>query len=59
MPVIILSGSGEAADINTAYENRANCYVKKRFDHREMKAAIVDIRNFWLRHAAVPASISN
>ena len=49
IPVIILSTSSSPKDIDLAYENHCNSYIKKPLDMDEFLAAILKIDEFWLR----------
>lgn len=49
IPVIMLTTSSSQKDINLAYENHANSYVKKPLDMEEFLQAILKIEEFWLQ----------
>lgn len=49
IPVIMLTTSSNEKDINKAYENHCNSYVKKPLNIIEFLAAIVKIEQFWLQ----------
>lgn len=49
IPVIMLTTSSSQKDINMAYENHANSYVKKPLDMEEFLQAILKIEEFWLQ----------
>lgn len=48
IPVIMLTTSSSQKDINQAYENHSNSYVKKPLDMEEFLQAILKIEEFWL-----------
>lgn len=48
IPVIILSTSSSQKDINLAYENHCNSYIKKPLDMVDFLEAILKIEDFWL-----------
>ena len=48
IPVIILTTSSNQKDLNEAYENHCNSYVKKPLDMNEFITAILKIEEFWL-----------
>lgn len=48
IPVIMLTTSSNQKDIDLAYENHSNSYVKKPLDMEEFLAAILKIEDFWL-----------
>jgi len=49
IPVIMLTTSSNEKDINKAYENHCNSYVKKPLDMKEFLSAILKIEQFWLQ----------
>ena len=49
IPVIMLTTSSNQKDINIAYENHCNSYVKKPLDINEFLAAVIKIEEFWLQ----------
>ena len=55
IPVIMLTTSGYSNDINQAYENNCNSYVKKPLDMNEFLEAILKIENFWLEISTFPS----
>jgi len=48
IPVIMLTTSSNHKDIDSAYENHCNSYVKKPLDIREFLSVIAKIEEFWL-----------
>ena len=54
IPVIVLSTSSRHADIQRAYELRANCYVVKPVDFDEFTEVVRSIDRFWLQVARLP-----
>ncbi|MCC5930915.1 MAG: response regulator [Cyclobacteriaceae bacterium] len=49
IPVIMLTTSSNKKDIEIAYENHSNSYVKKPLDMNEFLTAILKIEEFWLQ----------
>ncbi|MBA2611157.1 MAG: response regulator [Bacteroidetes bacterium] len=49
IPVIILTTSSNQKDIDSAYENHCNSYVKKPLEISEFLDAILKIEDFWLQ----------
>lgn len=49
IPVIMLTTSSSKKDIDQAYENHSNSYVKKPLDMDEFLEAILKIEDFWLQ----------
>ncbi|MBV9526603.1 MAG: response regulator [Candidatus Dormibacteraeota bacterium] len=54
IPVIVLSTSARPADVQRAYELRANCYVVKPVDFGEFTEVVRSIDRFWLQVARLP-----
>jgi CheY-like chemotaxis protein len=48
IPVIILTTSSNQKDIDEAYKNHCNSYVKKPLDIKDFFDAILKIEEFWL-----------
>ncbi|MCY7291469.1 MAG: response regulator [Ferruginibacter sp.] len=53
IPVIMLTTSSNQKDINNAYENHCNSYVKKPLEITEFLSAILKIEEFWLQLTAL------
>ena len=49
IPVIMLTTSSNQKDLDEAYENHCNCYVKKPLEMSEFLGAILKIEEFWLQ----------
>ena len=54
IPIIMLTTSAFSNDINQAYENNCNSYVKKPLDMDDFLEAILKIENFWLELCTLP-----
>ena len=48
IPVIMLTTSSNQQDINKAYNNHCNSYIKKPLNMTEFLGAILKIEEFWL-----------
>lgn len=48
IPVVVLSSSRRAQDVDNAYDLRANCYVTKPLDLHEFIATVREIDEYWL-----------
>ena len=48
IPVIMLTTSSNQDDLDKAYENHCNSYIKKPIDINEFLIAILKIEEFWL-----------
>lgn len=49
IPVIMLTTSSNQKDLDSAYENHCNSYVKKPLEISEFLSAILKIEAFWLQ----------
>jgi len=49
IPVIMLTTSSNQKDIDKAYENHSNSYVKKPLNMDDFLEAILKIEDFWLQ----------
>lgn len=49
IPVIMLTTSASQNDIDKAYQNHCNSYVKKPLEINEFLSAILKIEEFWLQ----------
>lgn len=54
IPVIMLTTSSSTTDVNKAYQNHANCYIKKPVDMNEFNQAIARIEQFWFNIVSLP-----
>lgn len=54
IPVIMLTTSSNQKDLNSAYENHCNSYIKKPLDIGEFLRAILKIEEFWLQLTTLP-----
>ena len=54
IPVVIVSGSDNPADINRAYESGANAYMIKPMDFREVEHLFQSITTYWGLECAKP-----
>ena len=56
IPIVILSSSQNAAEIEAAYELQANCYVTKPTDLDQFISIVQAIEEFWATSAELPLS---
>ena len=56
IPVIILTSSRAAEDVQKSYELHANCYITKSLEWDKFMAAIKSIEEFWLHLVKLPAA---
>lgn len=54
IPVIMLTTSSNQKDIEKAYKNYCNSYVKKPLEMGEFMEAILKIEEFWLQLSVLP-----
>ena len=54
IPVIILTSSQAPEDIQTAYDNYANCYIVKPVQLSDFFQVISTLEKFWLHQAQLP-----
>lgn len=57
IPVIILTTSESAQDIERAYKLHANCYLAKPIDLDDFIKIITQIREFWLKSICLPTGL--
>ena len=48
LPVLVLTVSNQAADINRAYALGANSFINKSLDYQSTKDLVQSLRDFWL-----------
>lgn len=54
IPVVVFSGSRDAADIPQSYARHASSYVRKPTDPAQFRAVVQTLRQFWLEIATLP-----
>jgi len=54
IPVIILTTSDSAQDIEACYNKNANCYITKPVDLEDFTKIIIDTHRFWANTAKLP-----
>jgi two-component system response regulator len=55
IPVIVLTSSTSAEDVNKAYGEHANCYIAKPVDLDEFARIIKIIEEFWFNTVILPS----
>jgi two-component system, chemotaxis family, response regulator Rcp1 len=55
IPVIILTSSTSAEDVNKAYGEHANCYIAKPVDLDEFARIIKILEEFWFKTVILPS----
>jgi chemotaxis family two-component system response regulator Rcp1 len=56
IPVIMLTTSSSAADINLAYNNHANCYITKPNEVETFQKVVSTIEAFWIFIVKLPSN---
>ena len=54
IPVIMFTTSSDQNDINSSYQNHANCYVTKPVDASDFISIVTAIENFWVNMIKLP-----
>jgi two-component system, chemotaxis family, response regulator Rcp1 len=54
IPVVVLTSSASEADVMSAYDLHANCYITKPVDLTQFEAVIRTIEGFWLSIVRLP-----
>lgn len=54
IPVVMLTTSGDAQDIQTAYDCHANCYIVKPVELDKFIQVIKSLENFWVGVVTLP-----
>lgn len=60
IPVIMLTTSSSEKDINSSYNNYANCFITKPVEINDFLSVVTTIENFWVSIVKLPTiKISN
>lgn len=54
IPVLILTTSGDSADVLETYRLGCNCYLTKPMGHADHKRLAMVLKEFWLKVATLP-----
>jgi len=57
IPVIVLTTSQAQEDVNRAYAEHANCYIRKPVDFEEFENVMILIERFWFETVILPARL--
>ncbi len=56
IPVVMLTTSDSQKDLDTAFQNHCNSYIKKPLNFSDFLSAIRKIEEFWLELSVLPTS---
>ena len=54
IPVVIMTSSQAEEDIARAYDQHANCYVRKPLDFQQFHQVVRTLENFWFTTVELP-----
>ena len=54
LPILMLTSSGQQADIDRAFELGATAYLRKPSRPQVLSEMVTDLKNFWVKWAEVP-----
>jgi len=54
IPLVVLTTSNDNTDIESSYQNLANCYITKPIDFAKFVEVVQSIEKFWLQIAKIP-----
>lgn len=57
IPVVVITGSSSASDLNRAYEGQVAGYIVKPADHDEYFKAIRSLKELWCRAIEFPPKV--
>lgn len=55
IPVIMLTTSSSQEDIDSSYQNHANCYITKPIEVSDFMKAVNQIEEFWVNLVKLPS----
>lgn len=55
IPVIIMTTSAADEDVILAYDNHANCYIRKPVDFEQLRSVVQKIESFWFTVVTLPS----
>lgn len=59
LPIVMLTSSRHAIDVNRAYEAGANSYITKPDSSEELKLLAERFKDYWLRSNEYPETVGN
>jgi two-component system, chemotaxis family, response regulator Rcp1 len=54
IPIVIMTSSAGEEDVIRAYDNHANCYVRKPVDFEQLRTVVRKIESFWFTIVTLP-----
>jgi chemotaxis family two-component system response regulator Rcp1 len=55
IPIVIMTSSAGEEDVIRAYDNHANCYIRKPVDFEQLRMVVQKIETFWFTIVALPS----
>lgn len=55
IPVVVMTSSRAEADLQSAYQEHANCYVTKPLEFAAFIEVVRTVRNFWFNVVTLPS----
>jgi len=55
IPIVVLTTSSSAEDIDTSYDLHANCYIRKSRNLQQLFDVVHQIESFWLQTVSLPS----
>ena len=59
IPVVILTSSQRAVDVEAAYDGRANSYLVKPVQFDDLQRMMAAVHGFWIREAEPPVGVEH
>ncbi len=56
IPIVVMTSSQAEEDVARAYDQHANCYVRKPIDFEQFHAVVKTLENFWFATVELPDS---
>jgi CheY-like chemotaxis protein len=54
IPILMLTSSGQKADIDRAYDLGATAYLRKPSRSKSLSELVADLKNFWIKWGEIP-----
>ncbi len=56
IPVVVMTSSQAEEDVARAYDQHANCYIRKPIDFLQFHQVVKELENFWFATVELPVS---